>query len=327
MLADLHARVTDFSRENRAVAGRTRLLALNTTIEAARAGQAGRAFSIIAQEVKQLADQAGSAALIFERAIMQRLEAGMIVSQEMTQMRLTDMARGLVQLIVRNLFERTADVRWWATDSAMWRALRVDASAESRAFAAKRLGVIHRYYTVYRDLVLIDPKGKCVASASGRSRLENANFSQASWFTQSMRSSSGDEYAVGVVEPSAHYDGAQILTYAAGVREGGERHGKLLGVLGIHFDWQDQSRSVVRDEPAFSDAEWRRVRVLLLDSNLNCIASSDGRGLLSPYPLQLNGAKQGAYVSNGNLVAFAKTIGYQEYDGLGWYGVIEQANI
>jgi hypothetical protein len=324
LLKDLHRQVADFARQNQDIAARTRLLALNATIESARAGDAGRGFSVVAHEVKQLAEQASRTAASFESAVMNRVEDGMHVSRGLTEGRLVELARALVQWIVRNLYERTADVRWWATDSAVWAAVGPQSDAGIRRHAADRLAVIHRYYSVYRDLVLIDPTGHVVACASGERSVLGAGFAREAWFQRAMQTLSGDDYVVGSVCRGQAYGGEHILTYAAAVREGGARTGRPLGVLGVHFDWERQSRSIVRDEPTLSAGEWTKTRVLLLDRDMTCIAASDGQGVLSPFLLDHGGREKGAYRVGGDLIAFARTIGYQEYDGLGWYGVIVQ---
>ena len=68
-LAKGAARIAEISRVISQVAGQINLLALNATIEAARAGEYGRGFSVVATEVKSLANQTAVAASEIESVV------------------------------------------------------------------------------------------------------------------------------------------------------------------------------------------------------------------------------------------------------------------
>lgn len=311
------------------ITSRTNILALNALIEAARAGEAGRGFSVVANEVKQVANEVRgiAEALQVELAgkVTQLDQLGRILVGHMRGQRLIDLALNAIELIDRNLFERTCDVRWWAKDIAV-----VDCAAKrdeaSCAYASRRLGEILAAYTIYIDLWICSPDGRVLAV--GRPQHASCighNVAQERWFVDAMASASGDDYAVADIARCAVLQNRPVATYAASIRENAATDGRIIGVLAAHFDWEPQSQTIV-DNVRLTPEERGRTRVMLLDAQSRIIAANDRRGVLSEtFPLEHGGRDSGTYVdARGATIGFHRTPGYETYRGLGWHGCIIQ---
>ena len=306
----------------------TRLLALNARIEAGRAGAAGAAFGVVAHEMGGVSAQITEVAHELRAAVQHNVARLETVGAEITTRfrgeRLQDIALNAVEIIDRNLYERSCDVRWWATDSAVVRALEA-AGPASASYAAERLGTILRSYTVYLDLWVVDASGRVVANGRPQAypNVAGLEVSHEGWFRNAMATADGDQYVVADVAATPALGGAPAATYATAIREGAQADGRAIGALGIFFDWAPQAAAVVAGV-GLSDDEKQHARVLLLDDAKRVIAASDGIGVLSEvYPLQSTGLARGFYVEGDHLVAYALTPGYETYRGLGWSGVIE----
>jgi hypothetical protein len=310
----------------RAINQRMRILALNALIEAARAGDVGRGFAVVSQEVRGISNEVEALSQSLEEEVAAEIEALSEMAGEMARtaqgQRMVDLALNAIEIVDRNLYERTCDVRWWATDSAFV-ACAGDPTDGNRAHAARRLGVIIGAYTVYLDLWLCDMSGKVLASACGnRHRVEGQSVADRGWFKAAARLPTGDDFHAEDVACEPLLGGAMVATYATAVRADGEARGKPIGVLGIHFDWEPQARTIV-EGVRLSEEEKRAMRVLIVDSSSRVIAASDGRGILKDHCRLPDLGERGWQAdTNGRIVAYHRTPGYETYRGLGWSGVI-----
>ena len=319
-------KVGDISRVTRS----TKILALNAAVEAARAGEAGRGFAIVAEEVGRVSDTISVITDDLTKSLDERVgkldSLGRQMVASVRGRRLSDLALNMIDIIDRNLYERSCDVRWWATDTAMVDCV-ADPSKENSDYASKRLGVILDSYTVYLDLWVLDTGGNVLANGRPeRYQVKGGNHSNKAWFRDALATKDGGSFAVADIETNPELDNKAVATYSTAIREGGENHGAVLGVLGIFFDWEPQAQAVVKGV-RLDPEEAARTRCLLLNSKHKVLASSDGKGVLQE-TVQLNGVSEpkGNFIDkSGKMTGYSLTPGYETYQGLGWYGVIQQS--
>lgn len=313
----------------------TRILAFNAQIEAARAGTQGAAFGVVASEMVRLSQNTTTTATTMgaetSRSIVEMTRLIGEVGLTMRGTRLDDLALTNIELIDRNLYERSCDVRWWATDSSVVQALESEDEAKRR-FACHRLGVILDSYTVYYDLVVCDLNGKVIANGRPeRYKSIGSNQARTEWFQNALSTRDGTEFGFQSVHRTESLaGGAYILVYSCAIREGGKVKGKPIGVLGIVFNWESLAQTIVNNTQ-ISAAEKAVSRVCITDSTGLVLADTRGRlvaeRLELPDMANIYRHKEAFFVVKyqgaPHIIAHALSPGFETY-ATGWHSLIIQ---
>lgn len=310
-----------------------RVLAINAQIEAARAGQAGRSFAIVGQEMVNFSTRTQQAAKTLEQEteglVLELSEISRQLATDVRGTRMGDLALTNIDLIDRNLYERSCDCRWWATDGAMVAALESPDDSAVVAHAAQRLGVILKAYTVYFDIVLADLDGVIIANGRASDFASvGSSHHEAEWFQSAHAKSTGDDFGFQGVHISPLVDGKRVLIYSCKVCRGGNASAEALGVLGVIFNWDGLAQKIVHETP-IDPAQKENTRVCIVDELGSILADSQDRILQEkisfPGRETLFAGKKGSAIIEGanitQLIAHAQSPGFETYR-TGWHSLI-----
>ena len=303
--------------------GQTQMIAINARIEASRAGLAGKTFSVVAEQMNDLSNKIGlvnKKMRIESRGALNELEN--LIRAQATNVRgtrLSDLALTNVDIIDRNLFERTADVRWWAADDSVVNALTRKTNG-SYELVGKRFSIILNSYTVYFDLVLCDLDGNIVANGRPENiDLIGLNVKGLEWFESAMRTTNGKEFGFQKVSRNTLVNNNVSLVFSCAIREGGYQHGKIIGVLGAFFKWEDLVQKIVKQSHLI-DVE-KHTRVCIVDDDGLVLA--DSQDLILDDKIEFLGRNTlfekekdfmiGDYRGNKCCIAHASSPGYETY--------------
>ena len=331
---DIGNEISRALKSTKEITRRASMLSTTAKIEANRAGDVGRNFLVVSESIDELSRKTDDVLNKMKEETIQEIEniSKVIKTKSISIQgnRLTNLALTNIRLVDRNLFERAADVRWWATDEILINSLLEENDSKFND-ARHRLGVILKSYTVYYDLILCNADGLCIASAEDKFRLTGRNFSDKPWFRSAMNTKNGEDFGFDSVHKSPAINDDFTMVYSCKVHEDGDPQKRVIGVIGAVFKWKEFVQKIVHDTPLLPD-EIEKTRILICDDDGTVIADTKDRILQQNIQFagrdELFKKEKGFEIVEKNwhkkLVCHALSPGFEGYISKNWHSLIIQ---
>lgn len=300
----------------RQIAQHTNLLSLNSAIEAARAGDAGRGFSVVADEIKKLATRS----LTSTKESTKIIENIQSKANEVMAVRTADVAYDTIDKIDRNLFERNCDAQAWASFDKVKNCFSTTTS-DRFSIANTLLKKLIDIYEVYLDLYVLDTNGTIV-SAGVHQDLIGQNMADETWFK--------DAKAAENISVSDLYfstvSNTHTVAYTCPIRSD---NGDLLGYFSTRFNW-NYIYDIIDSARIGKNGD-----IFIINSDGYVIACRSRKGILEDKLMHLNAAQLAmkgetyGYVfekstSGTKIYGYAHTRGYNAYQGKNWSALVSE---
>lgn len=249
------------------------------------------------------------------RALQQRLVLQLGV-ENVAELRdeLSATAQCTIDILVRNLFERTADVGFLATDDVLraFCQLDEDQRPSQRGALQLRLAQYREKYTVYDDIIVTDNDGQVLV------RLDEPDDSPT--FTRDpivSRARSTDGYVEQFAISDLGGDDQPALLYAHRICS---EAGQTLGTLVLRFRLADEMERIF----AGNDGSRRQIAVLLVDEQGSVAISNDEAHVPRCARIRMTDSadiRLMTFAGREYLGIRCPTRGYQGYQGPGWQAI------
>ncbi|HEY0956125.1 MAG TPA: hypothetical protein VGE36_15305, partial [Roseateles sp.] len=227
--------------------------------------------------------------------------------------RMDGKARVAIDILVRNLFERTADVGFLAVDGPLCAHAALDpadpAHAASRAALQARFAAYTAKYSVYDDVIVLSPRGEVLARRDDGHAVTHCDEP---WIAEALAADAPYFERHGA---TALLGGRQGLIYARALRSGDT----VIGLLCLSFRLEDEMAAVFRQLLAGPD---ERAVICLLDGQQRVLQSSDAWQVPPGARLAARGERV-VFAGRDYLCARAAASGYEGYMGPpGWQACV-----